>query len=335
MAEGLASSPNPYVFVVGCQRSGTTLTERLLDAHPRIAMTHETRWIPELFQDRSSVTRAGLITPQLAATLLAHTRFANLGISREHVEQLAGTERPVHYSTFVSRLFDLYGRERGKRLVGDKTPRYARCVDLLHQLWPGARFVHVIRDGRDVYASRKAMDERRDASRGSTWRQHPALSAGLWWTVYVRVAREAGAALGPGRYHELRYEALVEDTAKECRALCAFLDVPYDPAMLHFHERSHNSRAPSSRSAGSRKRLSVTAGLRNWRSELSQQEVAQFEATGGDLLDELGYDRSPPAFDDRTLRQAAEVRAIFSDEMRRRGRALPRGWDDQWTQHVR
>src|ERR687888_1963657 len=113
----LTPSPNPYAFVVGCQRSGTTLTERLLDAHPRIAMTHETRWIPELFQDRSSVTRAGLITPQLAATLLAHARFANLGISREQVEQLAGTERPVHYSTFVSRLFDLYGRERGKRLV--------------------------------------------------------------------------------------------------------------------------------------------------------------------------------------------------------------------------
>lgn len=321
-------SPNPYVFVVGCQRSGTTLMERLLDAHPQIAMTHETRWIPELVEHGRGVTEAGLVGPEVVAALVEHKRFPYLGISAEQVQRLIATDRPIDYATFVSSLFDLYGQARGKRLVGDKTPRYARCIDLLHRLWPDARFVHVIRDGRDVYVSRREMDRRRDGRRQSAWGEHPALWAGLWWTRNVLVARESGAALGPGRYYELRYEALVEDPAQECAALCAFLDVPYEPAMLHFHERSHNARPATARSAGSRKRLPVTPGLRNWRSELSAEEVRQFEATGGDLLDELGFERSGLAPDERTLLEAATVREVFSETMRRRGRTLPRRWDD-------
>jgi hypothetical protein len=323
-----SQSPNPYVFVVGCQRSGTTLTERLLDAHPQIAMTHETRWIPEVLEQRA-VTGAVLVEPELVAALVAHKRFPDMGISTQQVEQLVRTDAPRPYTTFVSTLFDLYGRERGKRLVGDKTPRYGRYIELLHDLWPKARFIHVIRDGRDVYASRKGMDQRRGAPR---WREHPALSAGLWWTVNVRVARESGAALGPALYHELRYEALVDDPVKECAALCSFLDVPYEPTMLRFHQRTHHSRPANARSPRSRKRLPVTPGLRNWRSELSEDEVRQFEATGGDLLDELGYERSPLVPDERTLLEAAQVRDAFLDDMRRRGRPLPHGWDGASTQ---
>jgi hypothetical protein len=319
-------SPNPYVFIVGCPRSGTTLTERLLNAHPQIAVTHETRWIPDCFTHRRGVTEEGLVEPRLVTTLLEHKRFPFLEITREELEQLVVTDPPIPYATFVSRLLDLYGRARGKRLVGDKTPRYARCIGVLHELWPRARFIHVIRDGRDVYLSAKSWISEAMLERYPTWREHPALSAGLWWTRNVRMARESAAMLDPALYHEVRYEALVADPARECAALCAFLDVPYEAAMLRFHERSHNLRPASARPPGSRKRLPVTRGLRDWRSELSEQEVRQFEATGGDLLDELGYERSPLAPDEGTLLEAAQVRDAFAAVMHRRVRQLPQRW---------
>lgn len=319
-------SPNPYVFVVGCQRSGTTLTERLLNAHPQIAMTHETQWIPELFEQRSGVTEAGAVEPELLRALLAHKRFPDLGMSAEQLEPLVVSDPLVSYADFVSSVFDLYGQARGKRLVGDKTPRYVRCIALLHELWPQARFIHVIRDGRDVYLSRKAMDRRRDGSWLARWPEHPAMSAGLWWSAKVRLARESGTSLGRAQYYELRYETLVDDPARECAALCAFLDVPYEPAMLRFNERDHNSRAVSARSGRSRKRLPVTAGLRDWRAEMSHTEIREFEATGGDLLDELGYARSALAPDEETVAEAARARIEFSDWMLRRGRRLPRRW---------
>jgi len=185
-----AASPNPYVFIVGCPRSGTTLTERLLDAHPQIAVTHETGWIPDCFVLRQGVSEAALVEPELVTTLLAHKRFGYLGVSREELARLVLTDPPLPYATFVSRLFDIYGRAHGKRLVGDRTPRYARWIAVLHHLWPRARFIHVIRDGRDVYLSTRSWISEAMLGRYPTWREHPALSAGLWWTRNVRRARE-------------------------------------------------------------------------------------------------------------------------------------------------
>ena len=74
-------------------------------------------------------------------------------IGREDLEKLIATSKQIPYAKFVSSIFDLYGQRQGKRLVGDKTPGYVRHIPLLHALWPKARFVHLIRDGRDVCLS--------------------------------------------------------------------------------------------------------------------------------------------------------------------------------------
>jgi len=69
----------------------------------------------------------------------------------------------------------------------------------------------------------------------------------------------------------------------------------------------------------------VTPGLREWRSQLSLGEAERFEATGGDLLEELGYERSV-APGQRTLREAEHVREAFANVMRLRARELPQRW---------
>src|SRR5262249_34726760 len=144
----------------------------------------------------------------------------------------------VAYSTFVAGIFDHYGDFRGKPLVGDKTPDYIRNLPTLHSLWPQAKFVHLIRDGRDVCLS--AVNWKRKVGRlkslFSTWDQQPVLTAALWWEWHVRQGREAGRSLRRGRYYELHYESLVARPEEECARLCAFLDVSYDEAMLNFHQ---------------------------------------------------------------------------------------------------
>ena len=53
---------NPYVFVVGCPRSGTTLFRHILDARPQIAITPEAHWIPRFFEERRGLTAEGVVT---------------------------------------------------------------------------------------------------------------------------------------------------------------------------------------------------------------------------------------------------------------------------------
>ena len=81
----------------------------------------------------------------------------------------------------------------------------------------GDRFVHIIRDGRDVFLSLKNWNKTGSAAgRFSTWTEDPATTTALWWKWNVRLGQEDGKPLGPDFYHEVRYEELVSEPAKAC-----------------------------------------------------------------------------------------------------------------------
>ena len=61
---------NPYVFILGCSRSGTTLLQRLVDAHPLIAIISQTNWVTRYFEMRTSLTPEGLVTPEMIPRLI-------------------------------------------------------------------------------------------------------------------------------------------------------------------------------------------------------------------------------------------------------------------------
>jgi len=315
---------NPVIFLVGCPRSGTTLLQRLTDAHPELAIVHETLWIPGFYERRVGLTPDGEVTPALLPRLLEHRRFEQLAIGADELERLLAALAPVHYARFVGALFDRYGAERGKRLVGDKSPGYVRSIAVLHELWPRARFVHLIRDGRDVCLSALGWPKAdRVFAELTTWPDEPVVTAALWWERSVRLGREAGRALPVGLYHELRYERLVDDPEGECRALCAFLGIRYDAAMLAYHEgRTRSAPGLSSK----RQWLPPTAGLRDWRTEMHGADLDRFEAAAGPLLDELGYERAAPRPAAALAAPARAPRRRVADAIAARGRPRPEGW---------
>ena len=292
---------DPYLFIVGCARSGTTLVHRIVDAHPEIAITPEMHWISRQFKNQNR-----LVTPEVVSELTGHKRFAQFEIPPQQFEGLLGSGEVIPYPTFLNRLFGLYGKIKNKPLVGNKTSGYVRRIPTLHALWPEAKFVHIIRDGRDVCLSvlhwKKAE---RTAGRYASWEEDPVSTTALWWERKVRKAREDGAALGPGLYHETLYEDLVDDPERECNRLCEFLGVPYDDAMIRFHEG--RERVKPGRSAKSAW-LRVTSGLRDWRTQMCTGDVERFEAAVGDLLEELGYERAVPNPSSEALEQAARIR---------------------------
>lgn len=319
---------NPYLFIVGCPRSGTTLLGRMVDAHPDIAVIHEGRFAPDWFERRRGLTADGRVTPELIDRLLGHRPFQKLSVTRDELERLLGDGDRVPYAEFVSGIFDLHGRAHGKRLVGDKTPHYVRSLPTLHALWPAARIVHLIRDGRDVSQSvlgwRKVAERGGSVARFAAFREDPVATVACWWEWLVRLGREDGAALGPATYHEIRYESLVAEPAAESERLCNFLGVPYDDRMLGFHEgREREDPGLDAKKAWRR----VTPGLRDWRSEMPPADLQRFEAVAGGLLDELGYLRGSSAPSAELSSHASRVRHSFTAELRdRRHRRLPSSW---------
>jgi len=314
----------PFVFLVGCARSGTTLLQRIVDAHPQIAVTPELHWITDRFKNGSWMAPEGEVTAELLATLTEHKRFRQLECSRQEFAGLLEAGRPVSYPTFLNRLFALYGRKKGKPLVGNKTPAYVRRLPLFHQIWPGAKFVHIIRDGRDVCLSvLNWYHADRTAGRYSTWAEDPVSTTALWWERKVRLGQQGGESLPPDLYYEISYESLVHQPAEECAKLCAFLGVPYEEKMLRFHEgRTRNKPGLDAKKAW----LPITPGLRDWRTQMPPADQERFEAVAGDLLDELGYPRAFPRPSAEVAERAARFRASFTEEMLREEEELPQSW---------
>jgi sulfotransferase family protein len=307
---------NPFVFIVGCPRSGTTLLQRLLDAHSQLAVINETLWITR--------EANGGVTPELISRLFENRRFQRLGMVREDVERLVHSNGSISYPSFVSAVFDLYGRAQGKALVGDKSPGYVREIPALHRLLPEARFIHIIRDGRDVWLSLASWKKAERSMGGfATWAEDPVATAALWWERSVLLGREAAALLGPELYHEVRYETLVANPAQACQELCGFLGLPYDEGMLRFYEgRTRNEPGLTSKRAW----LPPTPGLRDWQTEMARDEVERFEGTAGALLEALGYPRSRPHPRPEAFEHGTRIRELFTEDARARGRALPGGW---------
>ena len=312
---------NPYVFFVGCPRSGNTLVQRLADAHPELAVMHGTRWIARWYERRIALTEDGRVTADLLERLLRHKRFKALEMEPNDLMRLYWENPAVPYSDFVTALFDRFGERHGKRLVGDKSPEYVRSIPTLHSLWPKVRFVHTIRDGRDVCLS--VLDWRKGSTHFSTFEEDPVTTTGVWWEWYVQLGREAGSRFGPNLYHEIQYESLVADPERKAIRLCHFLGIPYDRAMLRFHEgRTRSKPGLSTKSAW----LPVTGGLRDWRTQMDPSDVLRFEAAAGDLLDELGYPRAAPPVLRKERERAESIRERFAEQARARQRPVPRTW---------
>jgi len=308
---------NPFLFIVGCPRSGTTLLQRIVNAHPQIAITPESHWIPHLYEKPWALTPGKMIEHKLVRELGKHPKFARLGISREELKKLERLSRnghPLTYSCFVTAILDLYGKTQGKPLVGDKTPDYVRRINVLHGLWPEARFVHLIRDGRDVCLSMREWPKVHPKPGDfMTWKDDPVSTAAWWWGVNVRLGRDAGKLLGSELYYELRYEALVARPREECEGLCAFLGLPFDEGMLRFHEdRARPDPGLEPKRAG----LPVTPGLRDWQSQMPAEHVEWFEASAGDVLDELNYPRAVRRPRPESLDRAERARSLLAQDPR-------------------
>ena len=141
---------NPYFFVVGCPRSGTTLLQRMLDHHPQLAVANDTHFIPKGVEKMIGGNDPPL-TPEHIEKVLGYRRFHRLGLSEAIVLKAAAKART--YGEFVSALYSEFGKLCGKQIAGEKTPDYVRHLPFLHALFPWVKTIHIIRDGRDVALS--------------------------------------------------------------------------------------------------------------------------------------------------------------------------------------
>jgi hypothetical protein len=291
--KGASGSLPPFPVIVGVPRSGTTLLRMMLDAHPDLAIPPETGFLlGDPGDDARTFAQAMTAFPPDAPV------WTDFGIAAaDFVKQAEALPAAAGVGDVLRLFYRLYAQKHGKPRAGDKTPGYVSAMPSVARALPEARFIHIIRDGRDVALS---------------WRQTwfapttdiPALVR--IWTDTIVDARASAAGL---RYHEVFYADLVRDPAAVLKHVCDFVELAYDPAMLHYFTRSPERL----KEHGARHRADGTLLLshedrlrqqRNtmrpllprdgvWRDDMDAADLARIDADSQTLLDEIGEARRP------------------------------------------
>ncbi|MFH1465069.1 MAG: sulfotransferase [Pseudomonadota bacterium] len=273
----------PPVFVVGAQRSGTTLLRLILTCHPDLAIPPEGDFLLDL---------DGLFPGPLGATDLehfatcfqAHEKCREWGLSEPQVRATLADLAPASWTQLASIPYRLYAAASGSEGArwGDKNPYYVEHLPRLLELFPAAKIVAIHRDPRDVAASVLPLH----------FGASTATRAALAWRSAAR-ATDAARASWPHSIHELSYEALTTDPTAAITNLCAFLGLPFSPAMLHFHEENRARGLVPDHRMGWHARTAEpiqTRAVGRWRMDLRPEQVLAIECVAGKELARRGYE---------------------------------------------
>lgn len=273
----------PPLLVLGVRRSGTTLLRVMLDRSSALAVPDESYFVPQLAHRHGRTIDVAAFVDDLRRI----GRLRDWGLTADDV--VPRLHAGMTTGEAVAAIFETYAASLGKSRWGDKTPLYMQYLPLLERLFPTARYVHLIRDGRDAAVSHLAVPP---GIMTAGW-GHPRDARGFacLWRSEVRSAQALGRRVGAQRYLELRYEDLVAAPEAELRRVCAFAGIAYEPELLGYVGTLDLSDKPHQQ----RLAQPPTPGVRDWRTEMSGLDARSFERIAGDLLGELGYEVSSPA----------------------------------------
>lgn len=268
-------------FIVGAQRSGTTLVRLILNAHSKIAIPEEgTFWMPLLREQRGHFAE-NIHSARLDGYLRYIKNNSQFKVwemdDLAFFDDLQATEK-LTLAELMACFYQKYALRHGKLFWGDKTPSFFRMVPDLKVLFPRAKFIHIVRDGRDVHLSLRGREK---------GRKNIAVSA-YEWSYKIQKVRDEFRSLPDDRHFEVRYESMVSDPESSAREICKFLSLEFEPGMLDFWKNSeefigdHHSdlifQPVSEKSTG------------KWKTGLSSREIMQFEYIASKWLTEFDYE---------------------------------------------
>ncbi len=265
-----AAAPSGFAPIAlgGCGRSGTTLLRVMLDSHRRICCGPE-----------SSVFRRRAIDPDALAERFG---FTHAQVRRIHA---SAASRPAFIEAFAGLCMDRAGKQRW----AEKTPRNIGRVGAIFGCFPEARFVHVLRDGRDVACSLRTHPRHRvvDGRLVPLDTRKPIAGCARRWVRDIEGSRRWW---GDPRFQVVRYEDLVLNPRPALERLMAFIGEDWDEAMLAHAAADSPFRDPT-RFAQNPEALGAvtTSSLNRWQRDLDARDRHIFKRIAGRLLVELGY----------------------------------------------
>ena len=240
---------HPLCFVFGALRSGTTMFRLMLNNHP------------DLFSPGEADFLFDYLNPN--ETHPSGWRYDIEGLLKNRIFRAHNLNIPQNcdgVDLLVDFLDQLQGQGTGMLILN--VHRHARKIATLQ---PDAKFIHLIRDGRDVAFSSIGMGWAGNSYYGV---DHWIETEAVWDQLAARIPSSQRATL--------KFENLMGDIETELSRICDFLEIPFDPVILEYHRNS--SYAPPN-----------PAIAQQWKRRASARNISLIEGKCADLLQARGY----------------------------------------------
>jgi hypothetical protein len=280
--KNITDRSNSPFFIVGSGRSGSTLLRMILSEHSKTAIPPETWYLLPLVDSLpiSSVLCQDQV--DLAIEIMTkHYRWPDLHIdSNEFTQEVMRLKDPT-LRKIIDIVYNKKMAEEGKSIWGDKTPPYVKIIPELNELYPCARFLYLVRDGRDVTQSFQSK----------RWHSHRLHDNTKEWKLAAMYFKKYKDYAFKDRIMVVRYEDMVQDINKTAIQICNFLGIEFEPRMLAWEE-SVTMKVPEREAYAHTKllRKPKDTDIYRWKRELSAREILIIESFIGKELRESGYD---------------------------------------------
>jgi len=281
-------TPTAYTpfFIIGAQRSGSTLLRSILVANQKIAIPPETFVLYKAF--RKFRTHQHLDWKDLSRLIISefesHKNFGrwntNLFPCYQAAFQLPKKERSL--AKLIEIIYSQYIEDNNPtaEMWGDKTPYNTLYINWIYKLYPKAKYVHLLRDGRDAINSLLKLG----------W--YTNINDACWrWETSVRMAQKLKAKLEEDSFLEIKYEHLVREPQKEIKRLCTFLRIQFSPEMLNPQQTAGKIMKNTIATPQHKNILKPINSSRigNWEQELDASQKALIHRHIGKTLRRLKY----------------------------------------------
>ncbi len=278
------NKPTTPIFIVGAPRSGTTLLQYMLRSHPDISIpTAESHFFIPLLKQESdfgdlhnidNIRRVLQRMYQQSASFL-DTDLHGISFDVETLSKQLHAQQFDSMAQLIAGLFELNAKEENARRWGDKTPYYVLHMKRLLEQFPGAQFIHLIRDGRDCALS---MFEREH-----DFRVYNTFFAAKYWEIYVEIGQKMGREIGPDNYYEIRYEDLLDNPQIIMKDVCRFLQEEYCEEIVNFKKSGEAGKTPLLQQPIQKQNQA------KWRSKMKPAQIAVFERAVAGTLRNCNY----------------------------------------------
>jgi Sulfotransferase family len=273
------------IFVVGAGRSGTTLLQLMLNAHPQIAIAGELGFFDEILLLRSKIP--DLRTPEridelfgLLPSLDKHKYLTEVETVFPAARARLKADPTPSYEKLYRYILEGYGTLRGARRFGEKTPGNIRHLQALVSVFPNCKVIHVIRDPRANVASRRKMP----------MMSRDVITNTIKWNIDLSCGHSF-AQDHSRNYCEIKYEDLVSDPVQTLERVCRFVDEAYDAQMLEYYRSSAEYVKDEPWKNGTQKPV-YRSSIETWRRELSEGQIYLIEWIARRQMARYGYPRS-------------------------------------------